>query len=303
MYILGILHAANEILEENHMLRSMTAYTKYQPNNQHFWEITGLNKRGFEIGFSLPQKFRFLIPKLRRMAEKKISRGKIDIRMKECYKGSQSALNTVNIEALNKFLNGLGSISFPSGTAGQVDLLALFDRFPSCGEENLLSEEETDIFYTGFEGALEIFDNERLSEGRVIGSLFEKFLIKIKNHYNEIEEKLQETKERRVTLLRNAVENLNATVNQNRFEQELFYYLQRHDLREEMDRSKYHLDVLLRLLREENATGRKIAFYLQELGREINTIASKAGNISISESTIEIRILIDEIREQSQNLV
>ncbi len=293
-------------------MESMTGFGQgvYQGDSfQVVCYAKSLNHRYLEVSLKLPKRYAQLEERLRREISLRFSRGKIEVQLK--YYGFSSGLKEIflDLELAKKLKTALeilqAELNFEESLTFQDflffrDYLTLAER-----EEDVeaLWEEVKEAFYQ----ALNSLQESRLREGAQLKEKIQQYLALLTNTIEEIssrqkrvtEERIEKTKERIAQyLLRLSGEGLDET----RIYQEISLLLERIDFSEELDRLKVHL-LHFREVMEEPSCGKKLDFLLQELHREVNTLATKAQNAEISLLVVQAKDLIEKIREQVQNLV
>lgn len=264
-------------------------------------EIRSLNSKQLDLNVKLPSSYRDSEFAIRTVISKALVRGKVDVFVNTELLGGKKCM-PINIEVVNEYYDQLKScnIDFSNG-----DFLQTIMRMPETilSERNEVSEEETAALFTATQQAMEAIDNFRVQEGEVM-------MKDILNRINKIEtlktellsyegERMQTVKSR----LRESLDKLSQSVDENRFEQELIYYLEKLDITEEKVRLQQHLDYFRTVCGEEEEIGRKIGFITQEIGREINTTGSKSNHAQMQQCVVKMKDELEKIKEQSLNIL
>jgi len=248
----------------------------------------------------MPNEYRSKELELRKIIGSRLNRGKIDASLYiETDKGENST--KVNTQVVKDYMGQLKKIS----DGREIDLLKMAIKMPdsiSIKKEEV-NESEWSLILNAIEDALSRIENYRKDEGK---ALFNDF----SNHINNINSLLQqviETAPERVKKVREklskSVLDLKENIDQNRFEQELIYYIEKLDINEEKIRLKNHLDYFLQTLNQNQSSGKKLGFISQEIGREINTIGSKANYAPMQKIVVQMKDELEKIKEQLLNVL
>ncbi|CAK9886938.1 MAG: hypothetical protein XXXJIFNMEKO3_03388 [Candidatus Erwinia impunctatus] len=286
------------------MIRSMTAYARREIKGEWgtaAWEIRSVNQRYLETNLRLPEQFRGMEPVVRERLRQRLTRGKIECQLRfEADPQMQSAL-VLNEKLAIQLVNAANWIKQQSGegTVNPLDIL----RWPG-----VMSAEEQDLdtisaeLLTALDATISDFIAARESEGAALKALIEQRLAgvsvevaKVRTHMPGI---LVWQRERLTSKLADIENQLDTQ----RLEQELIILSQRIDVAEELDRLEAHVKETYNILTKKEAVGRRLDFMMQEFNRESNTLASKSINAEITSSSIELKVLIEQMREQIQNI-
>ncbi len=290
------------------MIYSMTAYTEQEiPLDWGLlrWEIKSVNHRYLEISFKIPDWARELEIPLREVARNKLGRGKVDCLLE--YRLTNNANNLLNVdfslaERIIELVQKIHVLS-PEITAATISPLEILKwpnvmkppsiDFASIHEKMMLE----------FDTALDNLLKTRSNEGNLLANLIKERVDRmgdlIKKIRNRLPEVLSQYRERILAKLKPVALELDT----NRLEQEMVYAATKLDVDEEIDRFSTHIVAIQNCIREGGLVGRKLDFLMQELNREVNTIAAKSIDSEISEAAVELKVLIEQVREQVQNLV
>jgi len=286
------------------MIRSMTAFAAVERATAAgtlALELRAVNHRYLELSLRLPDELRTLEPMLREKIAAKVSRGKLDLGLR--LRSSSDALRPLAVnEARLAQLAGLHETfvaRFPTLRSGFAELLS----FPG-----VLADAGTDMDALRAEAAaladalLADFLAHREREGKALAALIEERLKGIEAIIASVRAVLPELR----TALRQRIETrfaeLKVEVDPARLEQELVLLLQRADVDEELDRLATHVVEARHAMKRGEAVGRRLDFLLQEFNREANTLGSKAIDARLTQASVELKVLIEQIREQVQNL-
>lgn len=287
------------------MVCSMTAFARKELHGdwgQAVWEIRAVNHRYLEMSFRLPEGFRELESKLRQVLQRKLARGKIDCNLKYIAGAaiqSQVSVNHGLVKSLTDCLNQLAAIGQCENKYRTMDLL----RWPGIVE---LAPQNLSISFSplieGFERALEDLREQRLQEGNAISKLLFQRVERIQSLSSKAKLVYQQALEKATQKIKTKVASLNLEVDQHRLEQECVYWAQKMDVFEEIERIETHVDEVKRLLKGDKPLGRRLDFLMQEFNREANTLASKSTDSDLTQIAVDLKVLIEQMREQVQNV-
>ena len=285
------------------MIYSMTGFGKSVvtlPGKKITIEIKSLNSKGVDLNVRIPSSLREKELSMRNHVAKTLKRGKIDLSVYvESTGGERSAqLNTPVIEA---YMAQLKSIA----DGENVDLLQMELRLPESiqTERETIDETTASAIMSGLEEAVGTLQDFRLTEGQALAQDFEQRIQTIGQLMETVKTKDQERIPSVRARLLKALEDLAQTVDQNRFEQELVYYLEKYDITEETVRLSNHLKYFITTMNSDESNGKKLGFITQEMGREINTIGSKANDASLQQLVVQMKDELEKIKEQVLNVL
>ncbi|MFJ5347520.1 MULTISPECIES: YicC/YloC family endoribonuclease [Pectobacterium] len=286
------------------MIRSMTAYARREIKGNWgsaAWELRSVNQRYLETYLRLPEQFRSLEPVARERIRARLTRGKIECNLRfELDPSAQSAL-ILNEKLAKQLVNAANWVKMQSdeGEINPVDIL----RWPG-----VMSAEEQDLdaisaeLLTALEGALDDFIAARESEGDALKGMIEQRLAGVSAEVVNVRAQMPNILLWQRERLQSKLEDAQVQLENNRLEQELVLMAQRVDVAEELDRLDAHVKETYKILKKEEAVGRRLDFMMQEFNRESNTLASKSINADVTASAIELKVLIEQMREQIQNI-
>ncbi|MDB4015203.1 YicC family protein [Flavobacteriaceae bacterium] len=285
------------------MITSMTGFGKSEVlvlTKKLTVEIRTLNSKNIDLNFRVPHIFRELEPQLRGLLNKGLTRGKIDVSV---YIEGNSGKNTtqINKEVIDDYIAQLQGIHLGETT----ELLKMAIRLPDAlkTEKEDLKEEEKEALLTVFSSALERVNDYRENEGTALGKDFVIRLDVIKNLLDDAILIDPERKEKIILKLKTALDQLTLEIDQNRLEQELIYYLEKYDITEEKVRLANHLAYFNEIMEQDQPNGKKLGFIAQEMGREINTIGSKANHSGLQKIVVQMKDELEKIKEQLLNVL
>lgn len=291
------------------MIKSMTGYglaANDFAQAKYTVEIKSLNSKFLELALKLPKAFSDKEFLLRNECSKQIERGKVNISIYVEYAETSAKTATINKQLLKVYYEQLKSTATELGD-NALNLLQLALNFPEViqYESDSISEDEWKVLYKTFEEALKNFQNFRIDEGNV---LKQDLIFRINNILEGMQlveeqepNRIPQIRERLDSFLKEAVGKEN--IDYNRFEQELIYYIDKLDITEEKIRLKSHCDYFIEALKGTDANGKKLGFISQEIGREINTLGSKANDAKIQQIVVGMKEELEKIKEQLLNVL
>lgn len=285
------------------MIQSMTGYGKAEfqfENKNYILELRSLNSKGLELNARLPIHVREIEIRLKKSIGEFLKRGKIDMNLNiENISGSNA--KTINVAAVNQYIEQLKSIE----DGDRLELLKIALKLPDTLKAEIedFDEAEIELIETLLKKAIDALIGFRSDEGKILETEFNKRLDNLEGLLKEVEiidpERSVKIKEK----LKSTLDALQAEVDQNRFEQELIYYLEKYDITEEKVRLKNHIDYFKKTLGSDTSNGKKLGFIAQEIGREINTIGSKANHAGLQKLVIQMKDELEKIKEQLLNVL
>jgi uncharacterized protein (TIGR00255 family) len=285
------------------MIHSMTGYGKsvlQLPNKTISIEIKSLNSKSLDLNMRMPSMYRSKELGLRKLIASKLNRGKVDFSLFFESTGEATHAN-VNPTVVNKYIKQLEGLV----TGNKMDFLQMAIKMPdaiSTEREDIDESEWADI-QNEILNALENIRVYRMEEGNVLELDFTKRISLISNLLEQVleidPERITNVRER----LHKGVSELKEKYDENRFEQELVYYIEKFDITEEKVRLKNHLEYFIKTLNSDDSNGKKLGFISQEIGREINTIGSKANFAPMQKLVVQMKDELEKIKEQLLNVL
>jgi uncharacterized protein (TIGR00255 family) len=279
----------------------MTGYgkTQAQINNKIIdIEIRSLNSKNLDVNIKTSYYFKSLESEFRKLICSKIKRGKIDLSIN--YNNSDPTPLKINTNVLNNYLDQLKKID----SNNKKNLLSIAMKLPeviSSKNSKISLTEKKEILFQIKKSINDLFIYQ-LSEGEVLEKEFEKriqILLKLLIDIEKIDpSRIKNIREK----IKNNFSKINLSIDQNRFEQELIYYIEKNDVTEEKIRLKNNLKFFLKELNNKSSSGKKLGFITQEIGREINTIGSKANDAELQKVIIQMKDELEKIKEQLHNI-
>jgi uncharacterized protein (TIGR00255 family) len=292
------------------MLKSMTGYGLASLETETISisaEIKSLNSKFQDFNLKLPREFADKELEIRNIVGNILERGKIGLFVEVEHKGVVKATVAVNKELVAQYYKDLKETADLLG-APDTDLFKIALTMPKAmnGDvENEDSVKEWEMTFKVVQEAIKKCEEFRANEGKVLEGKLEGYILKIDGLLKSVDlADPQRVKNVREKIQNHLAEyNLADQVDNNRFEQELIYYIEKLDISEEKVRLKSHLQYFLETMKSQDANGKKLGFIAQEIGREINTIGSKANDASIQRFVVEMKEELEKIKEQSLNIL
>ena len=285
------------------MIMSMTGFGKTEAQREDkslSIEIRSLNSKSADINLRTPSYLREIDTEIRKRIAKKLHRGKIDLNIFIEFNG-KNVPTAINSSVVKGYMAQLKQIE----ENNEIDHLAIAMRLPDTlsSERNTLQEDEKKAVFNLLDDAIKNIETYRLDEGKV---LEKDFLLRLDLIETYLEKALKIDPERSKKIevkLRTSLEELKIEIDSNRFEQELIFYLEKFDITEEKVRLQNHLDYFKKVLKNDFPNGKKLGFVAQEIGREINTIGSKANHSELQKIVVQMKDELEKIKEQLLNVL
>ncbi|WP_417213032.1 YicC/YloC family endoribonuclease [Bizionia sp.] len=285
------------------MIHSMTGYGKsvlQLPTKKVTIEVKSLNSKNLDLNARMPSIYREKELSLRKLIGNQLERGKIDFSIYVEMTGEETSTQ-INKPAVKQYMKQLKELVDGDDT----ELLKMAVRFPDAlnTEREEIDENEWNLILDEVKIALKNIDTYRLDEGKALELDFRNRVQNIADILEDIiamdPDRIEGVRER----LRKGVEELKEKVDENRFEQELVFYIEKFDITEEKVRLKNHLDYFLQALNSADSNGKKLGFIGQEMGREINTIGSKSNYAPMQKLVVQMKDELEKIKEQLLNVL
>lgn len=285
------------------MIQSMTGYGKsviQLPTKKISIEVKSLNSKNLDLNTRMPSLYREKELDVRKLIASKLERGKIDFSLYMEITGEETSTQ-INKTVVRQYIKQLKDVV----DGDETELLKMAIRLPDAvtTERDEIDEDEWAQIASEIMSALEKIHQYRLDEGK---SLESEFFDRVKNISVLLDEVIAMDPERIESVrerLHKGVAELKEKVDENRFEQELVFYIEKFDITEEKVRLKNHLDYFLKALRSDDSNGKKLAFIGQEMGREINTIGSKSNYAPMQKLVVQMKDELEKIKEQLLNVL
>ncbi len=285
------------------MIMSMTGFGKTEAqckDKRILIELRSLNSKTADINLRTPSYLREMDTEIRKQLIQRLYRGKIDVNIFIEFNG-ENAPTTLNKGIVKGYMEQLRSFD----VADEKDLLALALRLPDTlsSEKEVLEDDDKKAVKEVLEVALKDLEKHRIDEGQELEKDFLLRLAIIAQLLDAVREVDPERSAKIADKLRTALDDLKVEVDSNRFEQELIFYLEKFDVTEEKVRLQNHLNYFKEVLQNEFPNGKKLGFIAQEMGREINTIGSKANHAELQKIVVQMKDELEKIKEQLLNVL
>jgi len=283
----------------------MTAFAR-QPIEKKWgtgaWEIRSVNSRFLETNFRLPEAFRFLEFKLRERLRKKLQRGKVDCSLRIDTSGVEAGELAVNDELAKSLLSAFTELQQISGVEQAPNLTRLLSWPGVIQSAEVDSEQMEAELLEGFEVAIEQLIVMRQREGESLTQIIQQRLDGMAEQVKMVREEMPAIILWQKNKLQARFEEAQIELDEQRVEQEMVLLAQKVDVDEELDRLDTHIKEVTRLMKKGGSIGRRLDFLMQELNREANTLGSKSINAKTTAASVELKVLIEQMREQIQNI-
>jgi len=286
------------------MIRSMTGFGRSIFESDEITmtvEVRSLNSKNLELNLRLPYSYRSLEYELRSTLKPQLLRGKVDVNLSVKQQGSKAAAE-LNKDVISAYMNQLGEIA----DATPAELLSISTRLPDAiqSPEVLPDEAQKKEVFSLVRQATEQLISYQTTEGQAMVRDLTTQIESIQKGLEKVDRNKDERAEHTRSKLLEQLKGLAVEIDQNRLEQELIYYLEKLDINEEIVRLRQHLLYFSDVMKSDTVTkGKKLGFISQEMGREINTIGSKANNASLQKEIVQMKDALERIKEQLLNII
>ena len=286
------------------MIRSMTGFGRSIFESDEITmtvEVRSLNSKNLELNLRLPYSYRSLEDELRSIIKPQLLRGKVDVSLTVKQQGSKAAAE-LNKDVISAYMSQLGEIA----DATPAELLTISTRLPDAiqSPEVLPDEAQKKEVFSLVSQASEQLINYQRIEGLAMAKDLTIQIESIQKGLDKVNRKKDERTQQTRSKLLEQLKGLAVEIDQNRLEQELIYYLEKLDINEEIVRLRQHLSYFSDVMKSDTVMkGKKLGFVSQEIGREINTIGSKANNASLQKEIVQMKDALERIKEQLLNII
>lgn len=287
------------------MLCSMTGFARIEDVSDQgniSWELRSVNHRYLEMNFRLPEEVRRLEPQLRQHLQKHLARGKVDCTFRYQLSEAQTAALELNEPLLESLLKQVHYVNekLPQATPAEaIDLLS-WPGVVRAADTDMQSFCSTCLEL--FKSATQQLVEMRSTEGERLKTMLQERCEQIDNIVKQVRRRYPQVLEEIKQKQQQRIEELKIEFDQQRFEQELVYTSQKLDIAEELDRLDSHLAEMQTIFERQDPIGRRLDFLMQEFNREANTLASKSADIETTQASVDLKVLIEQMREQVQNI-
>ncbi len=286
------------------MPRSMTAYARITEENS--WgsitcELRSVNHRFLEVGFRMPDVLRESETALRDMARKKLTRGKIDCSVQIAFNHSDAG-STLDLEVAQSHIEIAQAIANKLSDAAPISAVDIMQLPGVIKDANIEASQVNKAGKKAFDLALDQMLEGREREGAKLAEMVEQRLVGIESQIAIVRENLPEILQQQRTRLHEKLNEIKEQMDEQRLEQEMVIIANRADVDEELDRLEAHISEIRLALKSKESIGRRLDFLMQELNREANTLGSKSISSTTTQVSVELKVLIEQMREQIQNI-
>ena len=286
------------------MIHSMTGFGKASlqlPTKKITVEIKSLNSKGLDLNTRMPSVFREMELGIRNQISQRLERGKVDFSLYVEVTGEETT-SKINVPIVKGYINQMKAV-IPN--ADETEMMKMAVRMPDAlkTERDEIDPNEWKQIQTVIDEALNNIATFRKDEGASLDKEFQLRIANIERLMNEAVSYDAERVETVKTKLRTALDELKVNVDENRFEQELIFYLEKYDITEEKVRLGNHLKYFIETVNGNEANGRKLGFITQEMGREINTMGSKSNHTEMQKLVVMMKDELEKIKEQVLNVL
>jgi uncharacterized protein (TIGR00255 family) len=288
------------------MIQSMTGYGKavlQLPTKKVTIEIKSLNSKNLDLNVRIPSYYKEKELAVRKKLASKLVRGKVDFSIYVEMTADETS-TVVNHGVVKDYMQQLKNI-VQTGSSDDVELLKMAITMPDSlkTEREELDENEWNLINESVDIAISEIIKYRIDEAKSLEIDFKERIANINKYLEEVKSFDADRIDNVKTRLKKAIDDLKVDTDENRFEQELIYYLEKLDINEEKVRLANHLDYFLQTLASEDSNGKKLGFIVQEMGREINTTGSKANFAPMQKAVIQMKNELEQIKEQILNVL
>lgn len=287
------------------MTLSMTAFSRQQHEQEWgslTWEIRSVNHRYLETSVRLPESFRALENAVRETVRKRLNRGKVECQLRFQSEANVSTDIHLNKALIEKLVQASAEVDALSGNSSQLSNMEVL-RWPGVIEEQDFDKAAIEkLALELFGKALEDLIATRQREGTELEGFIKQRIDSIREIVVTIREKMPDILARQKQTILDRLEELKVELEPTRLEQEVSLLAQKADVEEELDRLDSHLNEVARVLNAKGQKGRRLDFLMQELNREANTLSSKSIVVETTLCAVELKVLIEQMREQIQNI-
>jgi uncharacterized protein (TIGR00255 family) len=267
-------------------------------------EIKSLNSKQLDVNARISAAYKEKEMEIRTLLAQKIERGKVDVLVAVDH-GNEAASSQLNVNAIEKYYKDILQLAKQLNVEPPKDMLSVLLKLPETiqTESATLDEKEWETVKATIEEALKVFQNFRKQEGKMLESIFTEKIKAIAHLLKEVDNYDTDRIDKIKTKMADGMKKLDAPYDQNRFEQEMIFYIERLDINEEKARLGNHLNYFFETMRNESSQGRKLGFITQEMGREINTLGSKSNHAEMQQIVVRMKDELEQIKEQILNVL
>ena len=283
------------------MTNSMTAFARAESAGIS-WEVRSVNQRYLDVNLKIPDAYRFLEPQLRETLRNKLNRGKVDCLLRVETADLEDSKLELNTEFVASLKAATEQIKQSIPDAREPTTLEYLDWPGVLSQTQVDREALGERVFEIFKSALDQHIEMRSREGVGLERMIEDRLVTLSDIVVQVRSEVDKIQSRQQAKIRSRIEELGVDVDAGRLEQELVYQAQKSDVAEELDRLETHVAEVRSALASKKPIGRRLDFLMQELNREANTLSSKAIAADTTIAAVELKVIIEQMREQVQNI-
>ena len=287
------------------MISSMTAFVQHESQSEQsrvVWEIRSVNHRYLEISMRLPEELRSAEMMFRETIKASLSRGRIDAVLR--YQSAESSANSpeLNLDTINQLMAWSRTVQSTVPVAGELSIADIL-KWPGVLTPERIDEDQLSVTAKdALANALSALASQRQREGRQLAVVINAKLEAARDIVIGVQGRVPELEQYARQRLNERVSEFAEQLEPGRFEQELVLLLAKSDITEEIDRLQLHLAEVENILNGSGPVGRRLDFLMQELNREANTLGSKSNHPETTTAAVDLKVLIEQMREQIQNI-
>ncbi len=282
------------------MAKSMTAFARVELNNIS-WEIRSVNQRYLDVSFRMPDVFRSIEMALKSSLRQQVQRGKVDCFLRISKDRAQTSFD-VDDQLVTSLLAACNQIDQITGNNSELHVMEILGWPGVILDKELGSSDEQDDITAAFKQAIQLLVEMRQREGESLKNIVLTQLDELSKIVAAIRTEAPTIAAQQQQKLQNRLAKIKSEVDIGRLEQELVYLAQKSDVVEELDRLETLVEEVKHTLQQKDAIGRRLDFLMQELNREANTLSSKATISNTSLQAVDLKVIIEQMREQVQNI-
>lgn len=289
---------------KNYSTKSMTAFARHQgeaPGATFTWELKSVNHRYLENSFKLPESFRYLEIQLRDKLRSRLARGKVDVHL-QFERAQAEAELAVNSARVAELMQAVASINEQCGLNAKPTAWQILQSNGVLQQQEFGTEEVEQSLLQHFDLAVAELIKARQAEGEKLAALIGERLGEIGQLADRVEQLIPEIVSTQREKLQTRMAELQLDIEPERLAQEAAIYAQKVDVAEEVDRLRAHIAEVEKTLCSGEPCGRRLDFLMQELNREANTLGSKSVHVDTSQGAVDLKVYIEQMREQVQNI-
>ncbi|EED34175.1 conserved hypothetical protein TIGR00255 [Luminiphilus syltensis NOR5-1B] len=264
-------------------------------------EVRTVNSRYLDVHFRLPENLRSCEPALKKSVQGRLARGKVELLLR-CEHDEENTVPSINSQVLERWRAALVSVAKAVPEAGTPDPWQLINAPGVLSATPIDNEALTHSALTATEQALDALVRHRSEEGHQLADFIRSRCVQVRDELGALRRHIPELQASRRQRIKDRIAEVVTEASDTRLEEELVLWAQRADVEEEMDRMDAHLDAIETALSGGEPCGRRLDFLMQELNREANTLSSKSASLPTTSSAVEFKVLIEQMREQIQNI-